>query len=70
MTNQIRPIALSVDQAAKALSISRDTFDAEVAPHLEWFKLGGRELVSFAELERWIADRAHGRHEIRTKEAA
>jgi hypothetical protein len=28
-----------------------------VAPHLEWFSLDGRELVSYAALERWLADR-------------
>jgi hypothetical protein len=70
MSNEVRPIALSAAEAAKALSISRNTFDAEVAPHLEWFTLGGREVVSYTTLERWIANRARGRHEVRTKEAA
>lgn len=36
MTEQpIRPIALTAEEAARALSISRNAFDAEVAPHLE-----------------------------------
>jgi hypothetical protein len=48
-------LALSPDEAAAALSISRDHFDEHVAPELRWVRRGRRKFVAVAELERWLA---------------
>jgi hypothetical protein len=47
-------LALSPDEAAAALSISRDHFDEHVAPELRWVRRGRRKFVAVAELERWL----------------
>lgn len=47
-------LALSPDEAADALGVSRDTFDRHVAPDLRVARLGRRRLVPVAELSRWL----------------
>lgn len=51
-----RPIrlALSPDEAAAALGISRDFLDEHVAPELRWVRRGRRKFVAIRELERWL----------------
>ena len=46
-------ITLSPDEAAQALGISRDYFDAHVRPELRIIRRGRRRLVPVAELQRW-----------------
>jgi hypothetical protein len=47
-------LALSPDEAAQALSISRDFFDTYVGPDLRWVRKGRRKFVAVKELEAWI----------------
>lgn len=48
-------LALRPDEAAAALSVSRDFFDEHVADELRWTRRGRLKLVAVAELERWLA---------------
>jgi excisionase family DNA binding protein len=50
-------LALSPDEAAALLGVSRDYFDEHVIAELRIVRRGRRILVSLAELERWL-DRA------------
>ena len=52
-TSQLR-LALSPDEAAAALGVSRDYLDEHVAPELRWVRRGRRKFVSVRELERWL----------------
>jgi excisionase family DNA binding protein len=56
----VPPLALSPDEAAEALSVSRDFFDEHVMPELRVVRLGRRRLVPVAELHRWL-DRSAAR---------
>jgi hypothetical protein len=47
-------LALSPDEAAAALGISRDFLDEHVAPELRWVRRGRRKFVAIRELERWL----------------
>ena len=51
-------LALSPDEAAAALGVSRDYLDEHVAPELRWVRRGRRKFVAVRELERWLADAA------------
>lgn len=53
-----RPLALSIDEAAAALSISRDSFERYVAPEIRLLAVGRRLVVPVVEIERWIEIRA------------
>lgn len=46
-------VALSADNAAQALDMSRDHFDRHVAPHLRTIRTGRRKLYPVSELARW-----------------
>lgn len=46
-------VALSADNAAQALDVSRDHFDRHVAPNLRTIRSGRRKLYPVRELERW-----------------
>ena len=48
------PLAVSIEEAASALSISRDSFERHVMPHLRLLRVGRRLLVPMCELDRWI----------------
>lgn len=50
----VPPLALSPDEAARALSVSRDFFDEHVKPELRVVRRGRKVLVSVRELERWL----------------
>ena len=52
------PLALTVEQAAAALSVSWDTFHSEIEPELRIVRLGRRKLIPVAELQRWLERRA------------
>lgn len=47
-------LALSPNEAAAALGVSRDYFDDHIAHELRWVRRGRRKFVSVAELERWL----------------
>jgi excisionase family DNA binding protein len=53
-------LALSPDEAAAVLGVSRDYFDEHVIDELRVVRRGRRILVALAELERWL-DRAAAR---------
>jgi excisionase family DNA binding protein len=50
--------ALSADEAAFSLGVSRDYFDAHVRPGLRIVRMGRRVIVPVRELERWLAANA------------
>jgi excisionase family DNA binding protein len=50
----VAPLVLSIDQAADALAISRDSFERHVMADLRLVRIGRRLLVPVHELERWI----------------
>ena len=47
-------LALTVEQAAAALSVSYDTFHLLVEPQIKLVRLGRRKLIPVAELQRWL----------------
>jgi excisionase family DNA binding protein len=47
-------LALSPDEAAAALGVSRDFLDEHIAHELRWVRRGRRKLVAVVELERWL----------------
>ena len=53
-TSPIPRVALSLDEAAAALGVSRDHFDEHVRPRIRTAPLGRRVLVSVRELERFL----------------
>lgn len=52
-------LALSPDEAAAALGVSRDFFDEHIRQELRVIYRGRRRLVSVRELERWLTESAH-----------
>jgi len=50
--------ALTPSEAAAAIGVGPDFFDANVAPHLRLIRRGRKRLVPVAELERWVAENA------------
>ena len=57
-TRGVPRLALSPDEAAEALGVSRDYFDEHVAPELRIVRRGRRKLVAVRELERWLDEAA------------
>lgn len=51
-------IALTPVEAAAAIGVGPDFFDANVAPELRLIRRGRKRLVPVSELERWIAENA------------
>jgi excisionase family DNA binding protein len=47
-------MALSPDEAAAALGVSRDYLDRHIASELRWVRRGRRKLVAVRELEHWL----------------
>jgi excisionase family DNA binding protein len=47
-------LALSPDEAAAAIGVSRDFFDEHVLPELRVVRRGRRRLVPVREIERWL----------------
>ena len=47
-------LALSPDEAAAALGISRDYLDEHIASKLRWVRRGRRKFVALRELDRWL----------------
>jgi excisionase family DNA binding protein len=51
-------LALSMDEAAEALSVSRDFLDQHIRHELRLIRRGRKVLVSIRELERWLEQSA------------
>ncbi len=51
-------MTLSPQEAADALGVSRDYFDAHVKPELRVIRRGRLVLVPVRELERWVDENA------------
>jgi hypothetical protein len=51
-------IALTPPEAAAALGVGPDFFDANVAPELRLVRRGRKRLVPVSELERWTVENA------------
>ncbi len=51
-------LALSIEDAAAALSVSWDTFHNHIAAELRIVRIGRRKLVPVTELERWLDQHA------------
>jgi len=51
-------IALTPSEAAAAVGVGPDYFDAHIAPHLRLIRRGRKRLVPVAELERWVVENA------------
>jgi hypothetical protein len=51
-------LALTRDEAAAAIGMSRDSFERHVLPNLRVIRAGRLRLVPVVELERWIAENA------------
>jgi hypothetical protein len=58
LPSTIPRIALTPPEAAAAIGVGPDFFDAEVAPELRLVRRGRKRLVPVSELERWINDSA------------
>jgi excisionase family DNA binding protein len=53
-TERLPRLALSPDEAAAALGVSRDYLDEHIAHELRWVRRGRRKFVAVAELQRWL----------------
>jgi hypothetical protein len=51
-------IALTPPEAAAAIGVGPDFFDANVAPELRVIRRGRKRLVPVSELERWTVENA------------
>jgi hypothetical protein len=51
-------IALTPAEAAAAIGVGPDFFEANVAPELRLVRRGRKRLVAVSELERWMAENA------------
>jgi len=47
-------LSLSVDDSARAVGVSRDTFERKVLPEIRSVLIGRRRVVAVKELERWL----------------
>jgi hypothetical protein len=51
---RIPRLALSPNEAATSLGVSRDYFDEHVGPELRWIRRGRRKFVPVRALEQWL----------------
>lgn len=51
-------LALSPEEAAAALGVSRDFFDEHLSAELRVVRRGRRKLIAVRELERWLDEAA------------
>lgn len=58
LQTSIPRIALTPAEAAAAIGVGPDFFDANVAPELRLIRRGRKRLVPVSELERWVHDSA------------
>lgn len=55
---EIPRLALSPEEAAEAIGVSRRHFVEHVQPHLRQVRLGRRRVIPVAALERWLEKNA------------
>jgi excisionase family DNA binding protein len=55
---EVPRLAMSKQEAAQALGVSVNFFEAEIASELRMVRRGRRRLVPVRELERWLQDHA------------
>jgi excisionase family DNA binding protein len=55
---RIPRLALTPDEAAASLGVSRDYFDEHIRPELRVIRRGRRILIPVAEIERWLVENA------------
>ena len=53
-SQRVPRLALSPDEAAASIGVSRDYLDEHIAPELKWVRRGRRKFVSIRELEAWL----------------
>ena len=58
LQTSIPRIALTPAEAAAAIGVGPDFFDANVAPELRLIRRGRKRLVPISELERWVIESA------------
>lgn len=58
LATSIPRIALTPPEAAAAIGVGPDFFDANVAPDLRLIRRGRKRLVPVSELERWATENA------------
>lgn len=58
LATSIPRIALTPPEAAAAIGVGPDFFEANVAPELRLIRRGRKRLVPVSELERWTAENA------------
>ena len=58
-------LALTIEQACEAMSVSWETFHKQIEPEIKLVRLGRRKLIPVSELERWLAERAESTLECR-----
>jgi hypothetical protein len=58
LATSIPRIALTPPEAAAAIGVGPDFFDANVAPEIRLIRRGRKRLVPVSELERWTAENA------------
>jgi hypothetical protein len=58
LTTSIPRIALTPAEAAAAIGVGPNFFDANVAPELRLTRRGRKRLVPVSELERWTIENA------------
>jgi len=58
LATSIPRIALTPMEAAAAIGVGPDFFDANVAPELRLIRRGRKRLVPVHELERWVIENA------------
>jgi excisionase family DNA binding protein len=51
---EVPRLALSPDEVAASLGVSRDYLEEHIAHELRWVRRGRRKFVAVAELERWL----------------
>ena len=58
LTRPIPALALTPAEAAAAIGVGPDFFDADIRPELRLIRRGRKVLVPVSELERWVAENA------------
>lgn len=58
LATSVPRIALTPPEAAAAIGVGPDFFDANVAPELRLIRRGRKRLIPVSELERWAAENA------------
>jgi len=50
----VERLALSPDEVAESLGVSRDYLDEHIGPELRWVRRGRRKFVAISELQAWL----------------